>query len=527
MYSVLAQIGLAGLASAAAIHPRQSSGTANSTYYNPILPGYHSDPSCAFVPELNGTFFCTSSTFGTWPGHPIYASKDLVNWKLVSNALNRAEQIPAFNTLPTPGFGMFAPTLRYHNGTLYLITFDVEAGPAGGLLFETTDPYSDAAWSVPSVRNVSGIDPDIFWDTDGSVHFASTAARFDPSGIGLNSINLTTEENTGFQYIWNGTGGASPEGPHLYSKDGYYYLLIAEGGTEKYHEVDIARSKNITGPYESCPSNPVLTNANTTRYFQSVGHADIFQDASSNWWAVALARRSGPEYVYAPMARETVLTPVTWSSEGWPIMSVVEGNMTGPLPPADRNGVNHTGVFIDADDDYTFASGSALPQHFCFYGIPDYSNYVVSPSGHDNTLALTAIANATIPGLSFIGRRQTDTLFTYKVSMTPALEISGDEAGVSVYTDFAHRIDMGVSTVNGSSQVFFRPLNATEETSPAPQYQSLQNASATIDFEIKALNQTTYSFSATSSGSTLLTAYASSVIVSQDFIGRCLSIQEC
>jgi hypothetical protein len=103
--------------------------------------------------------------------------------------------------------------------------------------------------------------------------------------------------------------------------------------------------------------------------------------------------------------------------------------------------------------------------------------------------------------------------------MTPDLQNSGDEAGVSVYTDLAHRIDMGVSTVNGTTQIFFRPLNVTQETSPAPQYQSLQNASAMVDFEIKALNQTTYSFSASSAGSTLLSAYASSAIVTVDFIG--------
>lgn len=117
----------------------------NQTYHNPILPGWNSDPSCVAVPELNSTFFCTTSSFATWPGLPVYASKDLVNWKHISNALHRPDQIPDFNTVPDPGFGMFASTLRYRDGVMYLMTFDVLAGPVGGQLYTTTDPFNETA----------------------------------------------------------------------------------------------------------------------------------------------------------------------------------------------------------------------------------------------------------------------------------------------------------------------------------------------------------------------------------------------
>lgn len=158
-------------------------------------------------------------------------------------------------------------------------------------------------------------------------------------GIWLNTIDLDTGELGGsFLDIWNGTGGEAPEGPHIYYKDGYYYLMIAEGGTGLNHMETIARSKTISGPYEPNPANPILTNANTSAYFQTVGHADLFQDASGNWWGAALSTRSGPEYVTYPMGRETVLSAVTWKEGEWPVWTNVSGTESGwDMPPVDKH----------------------------------------------------------------------------------------------------------------------------------------------------------------------------------------------
>jgi beta-xylosidase len=130
--------------------------------------------------------------------------------------------------------------------------------------------------------------------------------------------------------IWNGTGGLAPEGPHFYKRDGYHYLMVAEGGTGEEHMETVARSKDLYGPYDPNPANPILTNANTTEYFQAVGHADLFQDNRGNWWGVSLAVRSGPEYKTWPMGRETILTNVTWTNGTWPVFQhPIKGRMEG------------------------------------------------------------------------------------------------------------------------------------------------------------------------------------------------------
>lgn len=129
----------------------------------------------------------------------------------------------------------------------------------------------------------------MFWDDDGTTYLSS-------AGILLQEIDLATGNVSEPVSIWNGTGLPYPEGPHIYKKDGWYYLLIAEGGTELGHRAAVARSRNIKGPYESDPAGPFLTNNDTGEYFQTVGHADLFQDDRGKWWGMALATRSGPEW---------------------------------------------------------------------------------------------------------------------------------------------------------------------------------------------------------------------------------------
>lgn len=356
----------------------------NSTYNNPVLPGWHSDPSCTSVPEWNNTVFCTTSSFVTFPGVPIFASKDLVNYKHVSNALHSTQQLPDFNNAPLgANSGMFASTLRYHKGTFYLITFDVLAGGVGGMLFETNNPYEPSSWTGPKMVNLTGtnIDPDLFWDTDGSAHTAFTTDRFAvekfilQSDIDVETGAVGSAGADSATKAWNGTTGLFPEGPHKYIKDGKYYLLIAEGGTGLGHRASIARSEDVVnGPWVSDPQNPILTAVNTTNYFQSVGHADLFEDSNGNWWAMALSRRSGPEYIHFPMSREASLVPCRWTSEGWPVCSQVEGNMTGPLPAYNKD-IKAQGYWVGDPDCYTFPKNSGMPLNFIHYGLPKSGDY--------------------------------------------------------------------------------------------------------------------------------------------------------
>ncbi|KAL2813597.1 glycosyl hydrolase [Aspergillus granulosus] len=417
--------------------------TSTTTYHNPLLPGWHSDPSCVYAVD-HDAFFCVTSTFIAFPGLPLYTSKDLQNWELASNIFSRASQIPDLADTEGQQGGIYAPTLRYRDGVFYLIVSNL--GPQiNGLVFTSTDPYNDDAWSEPLVFPVYGIDPDIFWDDDGEVYVSSA----DNNMIHHYSLDLRSGEIGPVSYLWNGTGGAYPEGPHLYKKDGYYYLLIAEGGTETNHSATMARSKSRTGPWEPCPHNPVLSNRNTAEYFQTVGHADLFQDSEGNWWGVALSTRSGPEWKNYPMGRETVLVPATWEKGEWPVLSPVRGVMRGPLPP--KYPVKNA---IEKPDHLTFPPGSEIPKHLMYWRLPDASSYAVSPKGHPNTLRLTPStygpsynASSVTDPITLVARRQTDTLFSFSVDLEFAARSANVEAGISVFLTQDQHIDLSIANV--------------------------------------------------------------------------------
>ncbi|KAL1633730.1 hypothetical protein SLS58_010951 [Diplodia intermedia] len=359
-----------------------------SHYTNAILPGFHPDPSCIYVEELDQTFFCATSTFTAFPGIPIHASKDLVHWKLASNVLNRRSQLPSFADAPTGQDGIFAPTLRHHNGTFYLLTTNVAIRTyadfaTDNLLFTTPDPYNSSAWSIPTpVPGLLGYDPSLFFDPDDDTTYLTVAATT-PTGtaIALAPIDPATGRTLGpTTHPYNGTSIDTPEGPHIYKKDGWYYILAAEGGSAFTHRAAIARSRNPTGPYvgAAAAANPFVAAANPTAYVQSVGHADLFPDARGNWWGVALATRCEPAFVNYPMGRETVLFPVAWGEGGWPrVVGDVRGAMRGPLPVESRGGdVPGEGAWHDAPDVVDFAAGEKLlPRHFVHVRFPDEMAY--------------------------------------------------------------------------------------------------------------------------------------------------------
>lgn len=503
----------------------------NKTYTNPVLPGWNSDPSCTFVKEWDNTFFCTTSSFLAFPGIPVFASKDLTNWKLASHGLSRATQLPELSTNGQQMEGIWASTIRYREGTFYLITSYISfTGWAPKiLLFTTTDPYDDSAWSDPvRVENpANDIDPDIFWDDDGKVYMAIAA------GIWISEINVTTGAASEPFKVWNGTGDRNPEGPHLYKKDDYYYLLIGEGGTETNHSATIARSKDIRGPYEGYAANPILTAKNTNEYFQTVGHADLFQDADSNWWAVALSTRSGPAWEIYPMGRETILVPVKWEKGKWPVVDRARGQLSGPLPVANST-VKGNGPLNNAADVLDFPPNSTIPRQLLFWRPPKTSLFTVSPPERPNSLKIApSRVNLTADdafkpaedGLGFIARKQTSTVFNYSVDVSFNPTTADEEAGITVFlTQFQH-IDLGIINLatNGTLAPKLRfqveasgkPNATVPETKTVPIPSSWNNQ--TIRLSVQATKDAVYVLSAgpVSSGSApLVVGSASAAIVS-------------
>ncbi|KAJ2991242.1 hypothetical protein NUW58_g345 [Xylaria curta] len=419
----------------------------NSTYYNPVLSGWHSDPSCVHV---NRTFFCATSSFLSFPGIPIYASDDLIRWRLISHVWSRDSQLPgvSWNTTATQG-GLYAPTLRYHNGEFYVAsvhivsTVDIEVF---GVVFRSIDPFDVGGWSDPvRFETTWRIDPDLFWDDDDTLYVAT-------SGIFLQTLDLDAGTVGNSINIWNGTGGESPEGPHIYKKDSWYYLMIAEGGTALNHAVTIARSKDITGPYTSYHQNPVLTNRGSDEYFQTIGHADLFQDANGNWWGMCLATRSGPEYEVYPMGREAALFPVTWEEDEWPVMQPIRGVMSGWELPSNTSSV---GLLNTDPENYHFGADIEVPLHFVYPRVPP------------KTVAMTANGMQVVPtrsnltgardedveltgqhGIGFIGRPQTHTSFEFRVDLLFTPQAVQEEAGVSIFLTQYDHIDLSVTLLD-------------------------------------------------------------------------------
>ena len=284
-------------------------------YENPVIPGFHPDPS---VCKADDGYYLVNSSFQYFPGVPLFYSRDLVNWEQIGNCLTRNSQLKLDGA--GAGGGIYAPTIRYDNGTFYMITTNISDG-GRNFLVHTKDPRGE--WSEPVWLEQGGIDPSLYFE-DGKCYMVSNPGGY----IVLCEIDpMTGEQLTPSRKIWSGTGGRYPEGPHIYKKDGWYYLLISEGGTEVAHSVTIARSRYIDGPYIGNPANPILTHAcqaAETNQIQGTGHADIVEAEDGSWWMVCLAYRAMPGFHHT-LGRETFLAPVRWDKNAWP---VVNGNGT-------------------------------------------------------------------------------------------------------------------------------------------------------------------------------------------------------
>ena len=308
--------------------------------HNPILPGFYPDPSICAVGR---DFYLVNSTFAYFPGVPIFHSRDLAHWRQIGNVLTRPSQLPLDGCRHSRG--IYAPTLRYHDGTFYLITTNISGG--GNFIVTAQDPagpWSEPYWLGDAAQ---GIDPSLLFDDDGRCYYVGN--RPNPAGeqyggdweIWAQELDLTTMRLTGESHaLWKGAlrDVIWPEGPHLYKMDGMYYLMIAEGGTGPNHSVSVARSKHVFGPYVGNPNNPILTHRHLGSQYPvtCVGHGDLVADAEGNWYMVMLGMRSCGGHTL--MGRETFLARVEWQN-GWPVVNPGIGKLeeTFPVPlPEER-----------------------------------------------------------------------------------------------------------------------------------------------------------------------------------------------
>ena len=293
-------------------------------YRNPVLSGFYPDPSLC---RAGDDYYLVNSTFAYFPGLPIFHSKDLVNWRFIGHAIDRPAQL-RYDGLGVSQ-GIFAPAITHHDGTFYLICTQV--GTDGN--FIVTAKHPAGPWSDPVRLLFNGIDPSLFFDDDGR---AWVVNNDDPEGaplydghraIRIQEFDIKARKMIGPRPVLVNGGvdlSTKPiwiEGPHLYKREGWYYLSCAEGGTGPGHSQVVFRSRSVTGPYEPWEKNPVLTQRGLDNRAPGavtcVGHADLEIGPDGRWWATFLGVRPYDGEA-SPMGRETFLLPVEWTPDGWP-----------------------------------------------------------------------------------------------------------------------------------------------------------------------------------------------------------------
>jgi len=407
-------------------------------YKNPIISGFHPDPS---VCRVNDNYYLVTSSFEYFPGVPVFHSKDLINWTQIGHCLTRESQLKLHGAPPSAG--IYAPTIRHHDGRFYMVTTNVS--DKGNFYVHTDDPAGE--WSDPIWVKQGGIDPTLFFD-NGKCYFLSI-----PDGIQICEIDLVTgQQLSESRVLWRGTGGRYPEAPHLYKKDGWYYLLIAEGGTEYGHKVTIARSRDLYGPYQENPANPILTHIDQhtqTSPIQGIGHADLIEAHDGSWWTVFLGFRpqTGTHHL---LGRETFLAPVRWDTNAWPVINgngSVSLDMDCPtLPQIPVNSVDKRNNFND----------TKLGFEWNYLRNPDKANYSLTERKGYLRLKPTSKKISEFASPAFVGRRQQDINFTATTSLEFSPVNSTDEAGITVFMRNNFHYDLYITQINGDKSLMVR-----------------------------------------------------------------------
>ena len=429
------------------------------SYRNPILPGFHPDPSICRVGE---DYYLVTSSFAWHPGVPIFHSRDLVHWRQIGHVLTRPSQMKLDGLGVSRG--VFAPTLRHHAGTFYMITTLVDGG--GNFYVTAKDPagpWSDPIW----LPEIDGIDPSFFFDEDGRAYVINNGP---PEGqplydghraLWIQELDLAAARLTGpRQVIVNGGVDLARrpiwiEGPHILKKDGWYVLIAAEGGTAEDHSEVVFRSRSVRGPYVPWERNPILTqrtlDPNRPDAVTSTGHADFVDTPDGNWWAVFLGCRPYEEGRFYNTGRETFLLPVRWA-DGWPM--VLAPGLPVPL-------VAPAPALAAAADPATPASGSFTWRDEFERPALDlaWNTLRAAPSDwarlergalHLNPRA-ASLGSRETP--SFVARRQQHLRFTATAAVALPSE-PGRSGGIVAFQNETHHFYMGVRREGASAVVF-------------------------------------------------------------------------
>lgn len=497
------------------------------SYKNPIIPGSYPDPS---ICRVGNDYYIVNSSFEYFPGLPIHHSKDLVNWNLIGYGLHRDDQCSGEMNLvdvQTDG-GIHAPSIRYHDGLFYIITTNVYSPgpnqPTEMINFIITSEQIEGPWSAPHIiEDAPGIDPDIVFDEDGKIWYVGTHVPENPNFNGegeiwLQELDLDDWSLKGERYfLWRGAlyYGTWAEGPHIYKRNGFYYLLIAEGGTSLEHAVMVSVSDNVKGPYVPNARNPILTSRHLSNdyWVNSIGHADLLELADGRWYMVALGIRSEID-TYSNMGRETHLIPVTWEKEPfkwkydniekewsdlpdrerfeklrrvnyeWPVCSPLTGRVerSFPLPfPASPQANKQS--FRDNFDSET------LNLEWNFRRVPKEGTYLIN--NKDGYLRLFPSKNVieNRKSCSLLGIRQIETDFEFSVKMLYNPSIPEVQAGVSLFQKDDNYLTFTIEK-NGEQYIILKLISKERKMEPVIVQQTfLKSYNDSIIFKVFSKNK--------------------------------------
>lgn len=432
-------------------------------FYSPLLQGCYPDPS---ITRKGNDYYLVNSSFAMFPGVPIFHSVDLVNWKQLGHVLDRPSQLKVESSGISAG--IYAPDIKYNpgNDTFYMITTQF-AGNMGNMVVKTQDPAK--GWSDPIKLQFEGIDPSLFFD-NGKAYVVHNDAP--PAGTVLyegHRVIKIWEYDLQHDKVVPGTdkiivnGGTDIakkpiwiEGPHIYKKNGKYYLMCAEGGTGDWHSEVIFVSDNVTGPYVPAVNNPILTQ----RYFAKgrkdkvdwAGHADLVETPDGKYYGVFLAVRPN-EQQRVNTGRETFILPVDWSGE-WPVFE----NGLVPLKPklkmpqgitnkTGKDGFMPNGNFTFSDD------FSAAKPDFRWIGVRGpRENFMIPAKGGVKIRPFDTNIKAAFPVAALFYRQQHNT-FTAEVNLAYEAKTNKDLAGMVCYQNERYNYVFGVTKKGKESYI--------------------------------------------------------------------------
>lgn len=444
-------------------------------YRNPVLAGFYPDPSAIRVGD---DFYLVNSTFGYFPGLPVFHSRDLVHWTQIGNAIDRPTQIDYGRNELTRG--LFAASISHHDGTFYIVNTCFYCD-GGNFVITAKDPAGP--WSDPHWLKFEGIDPSLFFDADGRAWLVNNglpdgALRYDGHrAIWLQQFDVATLSLVGPRRVLV-DGGADPatrpehvEGPHLFRRDGWYYLTAAEGGTGERHAQMVWRSRTVTGPYLPFPGNPVLSQRDLDPArpapVTSAGHAQFVELKDGSWWALFLATRPyrGNQY---NLGRETFLLPVHWQ-DGWPQVLAHDQPIpllaTRPALPQVPAARPTTGPFGWRER----FTGKALPLAWMTINAPQRRWYTTGRRGLRIVPSATPLGDYAGGQPAYVGHRLQHHQATIEATLDPRALANGEQAGLALLQNETHfYAAMRVADRDGTAVVLYRRADPRQPPTGVP-----------------------------------------------------------